>query len=79
MPAVMKQYRVWSTRQRFVSAALNRLTVTDLTDILVMIADLDALAKGQRYGDVWLEIEKLSLRFCGVASQSTLTNNSLYG
>ena len=79
MNTVLKQHRVWSTKQRFVSAALNRLNVSDISAILEQIATLDALAKGQRQGDIWLEIEKLSLRFCGVASQSILTNNSLYG
>jgi len=79
MNLVLKQHRVWSTKQRFVSAALNRLNVGDISTILEQIAALDALAKGQRQGDIWLEIEKLSLRFCGVASQSTLTNNSYYG
>ena len=79
MNSVLKQHRVWSTKQRFVSAALNRLNVSDISAILEQIATLDMLAKGQRQGDIWLEIEKLSLRFCGVASQSTLTNNSLYG
>ena len=79
MSAVLKKHRVWSTKHRFVSAALNRLKVVDISSILEQIATLDALAKGQQQGDVWLEIEKLSLCFCGVASPSTLTNNSNYG
>lgn len=77
--AVMKQNRVWSTRQRFVSAALNRLNENDLKMLLQRIAMLDAMAKGQRYGDIWHELEKLCLSYCGIATQPSVTNNSVYG
>ena len=70
MGVVMKKHRIWSTRQRFISAALHRLNVRTLTGILHRIAELDAIAKGQRQGDIWHEIEKLCLRYCncGIAT-----------
>ena len=77
--AVMKQHRVWSTRQRFVSAALNRLNEHSLKGLLQRIAILDAIAKGQRHGNIWHELEKLCLSYCGVATIPAVTNNSLYG
>ncbi len=77
--AVMKQHRVWSNRQRFVSAALNRLDKTSLSDILARIAQLDAMAKGQRQGDIWHELEKLCLRYCGIETLPIVANNSSYG
>ncbi len=76
IPSVMKQYRVWSTRQRFVSAALNRLNNQALRDILSRIALLDAMAKGQRQGDIWHELEKLCLSYCGIATLPAVANNS---
>lgn len=76
---VMKQNRVWSTRQRFVSAALNRLNDQALREILYRISLLDAIAKGQRQGEIWHELEKLCLSYCGIATLPAVANNSLYG
>ena len=73
--AVMQKNRIWSNRQRFVSAALHRLDQTDLTNILSQIAQLDAMAKGQQYGDIWHELEKLCFSFCAIETLSLVENN----
>jgi len=75
---VMKQYRVWSSRQRFVSAALQRLNEQKLKIILSRITFLDAIAKGQRHGEIWHEVEKLCLSYCGIETLPIVTNNSNY-
>lgn len=63
---VMREYRVWSNRQRMVSSALKRLSSNQLSRAIQKVADLDVIVKGQRYGDAWFEIEKLCLYLCGV-------------
>lgn len=76
--SVMQKNRVWSTRQRFVGAALNRLSRQDLIEILQRIVQLDAIAKGQQPGDIWHELEKLCLRFCAIETLPLVENNNSY-
>jgi DNA polymerase-3 subunit delta len=78
LSSVMQKNRVWSTRQRFVSAALNRLGSEELTDLLQRIVQLDAMAKGQRYGDIWHELEKLCLSYCAIETFPVVENNYSY-
>ena len=75
---VMQQFRVWSSRQRFISAALQRHDVNKLKVLLSRLAHLDEIAKGQRHGDVWHELEKLCLSYCGIETIPIVTNNSVY-
>jgi len=63
---VMREYRVWSNRQRMVSSALKRLSNNQLARAVQKVAELDLVVKGQRYGDAWFEIEKLCLYLCGI-------------
>ncbi len=63
---VMQQYRVWSNRQRMVSSALHRLSVSQLQRCLQQILHVDAIGKGQQSGDAWHELEKLCLSLCGI-------------
>ena len=63
---VMREYHIWSNRQRMVSSALKRLSSSQLSRAIEKVAELDITAKGQRKGDVWFEIEKLCLYLCGV-------------
>jgi len=76
--SVFQENRVWSNRQRFVGSALNRLNQEKLLTILTHLLTIDAIAKGQHYGDIWHEIEKLCLRYCGLDTHSTLLNNKIY-
>ena len=63
---VMREYRVWSNRQRMVSSALKRLSNAQIARSVQKVAELDLVVKGQRYGDAWFEIEKLCLYLCGI-------------
>lgn len=63
---VMREYRIWSNRQRVVSSALKRLTSEQLETAMQAVANLDLIAKGQKAGDSWFEIEKLCLYLCGI-------------
>lgn len=72
---VMQQYRVWSSRQRFVSSALHRLSYQKLLSILSALMTIDAIVKGQQHGNVWHELEKLCLVYCGLETFSELIDN----
>lgn len=66
---LFKQHRVWSRRERIVSAALDRLTPKTCSFLLERAAHLDQSVKGQRYldvGDVWFQIEQIGTVICGV-------------
>ena len=63
---VMREYRVWSNRQRMISSALKRLSNAQFARAVKKVTELDLIVKGQRYGDAWFEIEKLCLYLCGV-------------
>lgn len=67
---VMREYRVWSNRQRMVSSALKRLSCKQLSRALQKVAELDLVVKGQRYADAWFEVEKLCLYLCGIDTLS---------
>ena len=75
MNSVLQQNRVWSSRQRFVSSALHRLSYEKLLTILVSLMTVDAIAKGQRAGNIWHELEKLCSVYCGLETFSELIDN----
>ena len=65
---VFRRHRVWSSRQRQVSAALRRHGYAGWRAMLRQVARLDRIMKGREKGDsrdVWFDIERLSLRICG--------------
>jgi DNA polymerase-3 subunit delta len=67
--SAFKQLRIWSSRETFVSQALNRLNAGDCDRLLVQAAHLDQTVKGQRYkevGPIWHQIEALCAALCGV-------------
>ncbi len=53
---VVREYRVWSSRTRLVSQALNRLPVKVWQRLVGRCAHLDKLSKGQTSGNVWDEL-----------------------
>ena len=67
--ALFKQNRVWSKREPFVNAALQRFDAAQWQDLLIQAAYLDQTVKGQRYkepGDNWYQIEQLCAGICGM-------------
>ncbi|NOZ10777.1 MAG: DNA polymerase III subunit delta [Gammaproteobacteria bacterium] len=63
---VFKTHRVWSQRAPKVGAALSRLSASAWLGMIQWLARLDRVLKGRRGGDIWLELERLSLRLCGL-------------
>jgi DNA polymerase-3 subunit delta len=65
---VFARYRIWSSRQPFVAAAVRRHGYPGWRGILRKVARLDQIMKGRASGegrDVWFDIERLSLQICG--------------
>lgn len=63
---VLKAHRVWSQRAPKVGAALSRFSASTWLGMIQWVARLDRVLKGRRGGDIWLELERFSLRLCGL-------------
>lgn len=61
-----RQNGVWSSREAIVSSAIRRIGHDGCYNLLRKVGKLDQLVKGQRKGDVWLELEKLIVALNGV-------------
>jgi DNA polymerase-3 subunit delta len=59
---LMRDARVWETRQGLVERALDRVKADVLEAALVQCAQLDRMIKGLGSGDVWDELLQLGLR-----------------
>lgn len=78
--AAFKTFRIWSSREQVVAAALDRLSGARWLELLVCAAHLDQSVKGQRYeevGPVWHQIENLCAAICGIQmnNQATVVNH----
>ena len=60
---VFKNNQIWDKRKQLVSNALNRLSDSDLTGILVLSAKADRQIKGQQSGDAWETLRAICLMF----------------
>lgn len=63
-PGIFKELRIWESRQQPIRAAAKRLGANAVNRSLSKLADLDCIAKGQRPGDFWQELERFILEFC---------------
>lgn len=61
LPALMRELRVWESRQGLVQRALVRLSEARLVAALKQAAALDRMIKGLSRGDVWDELLQLGL------------------
>jgi len=59
---LMREARVWESRQSLVQRALDRLDEATLESALLKVAELDRMTKGLAWGDVWDEFLQLGLR-----------------
>ncbi|SJM95966.1 DNA polymerase III, delta subunit [Crenothrix polyspora] len=63
---VFRNNQIWDKRQALVSAALNRLSFSDLNAIIVLSASADREIKGQQAGDAWATLRAICLLFASV-------------
>ncbi len=61
---LLRENRVPSSRQNMVSAALRRLKIEQLHQILIHSAKVDRVIKGLSRGAIWDELVQLGSRFC---------------
>lgn len=59
---LMREARVWESRQALVERALRRVGEDILKQALIQAAELDRMTKGLAAGDVWDELLQLGLR-----------------
>ncbi len=64
---VFKNNQIWDKRQQLVSDALNRLTDSDLNNILTLSAKADRQIKGQQPGEPWETLLAVCLMFASSA------------
>lgn len=60
---LMKEARIWGSRQQIVMKAVRRFTPKSLKLALLHAANIDRISKGIAKGDIWDEIMQLGLRF----------------
>ncbi len=63
---VFKNNQIWDKRQQLVSDALNRLSGSNLNNILVLSAKADRQIKGRQQGDPWETLLAVCLMFASV-------------
>lgn len=58
------EHGIWQNQQALIQSTLNRLNALKLENLMVGLAQLDKIIKGQAQGDAWLEFEKWTMKFC---------------
>jgi DNA polymerase-3 subunit delta len=59
--SIMREVGVWEARQSLVERALDKVTLTALTQALHLAATTDRLIKGWEQGDIWATLQRLAL------------------
>ncbi len=62
---VMEKYRIWQSRRRLVTRALERFKLDELSALLAYANFIDTLIKGARAGDPWDALEILIVNATG--------------
>jgi DNA polymerase-3 subunit delta len=64
---VFKNYRIWATRQAAIAHAINKhRTPRQWQKFLQKTVEIERIIKGMKTGNVWDELQQLSLRVAGV-------------
>ena len=72
LPTLMKQQRVWDSRQAMVSKALKQFPAASLASALRLVSRADRAAKGLLREDAWLMLKQLGLALMGRADLKQL-------
>jgi DNA polymerase III subunit delta len=76
LPALMRENRVWDSRQSLVTRALKRLSTNELASALRETSRIDRASKGLLREDAWAMLKQLGLSLMG---KSILRNEFGYG
>lgn len=63
---IFRNNQIWDKRKQLVNNALNRLSESDLNNILVLSATADRQIKGQQQGDAWETLLAICLAFASI-------------
>ena len=63
-PADYRKQGIWQNQQAAIQGAINRLSAQQLESLLMQMAVLDRIIKGQASGDAWLAMEQWLVTFC---------------
>ena len=72
---VMEKYRIWQSRRRLVTRALERFKLDELSALLAYANFIDTLIKGARAGDPWDALEILIVNATGHTNFRALLAN----
>ncbi|MGR9107554.1 MAG: DNA polymerase III subunit delta [Gammaproteobacteria bacterium] len=70
---LFRDHRIWENRKPLVDAALSRLGLHEVQDLLGRCAEIDLIGKGLADGDVWEHLWLLSLAIAGEPDSMTAT------
>jgi DNA polymerase-3 subunit delta len=65
--SLFSKYRIWEKRQPAVRRFLQQHSVASCWNLLSQSAQIDRLIKGARPGNIWSELQQLTLRIAGTA------------
>jgi DNA polymerase-3 subunit delta len=68
MAALLREARVWGSRQEAIQGAAKRVDAAQVRDALLHAAEIDKAVKGLKDRDVWDELLQLGLRFARPAA-----------
>lgn len=68
LPALLREHKVWESRQALVTRALKRLRAADLAAALVEASRVDRASKGLLREDAWALLKQLGLGLMGRAA-----------
>lgn len=63
-PADYRRQGIWQNQQAAIQSAINRLSIVQLEQLILGMALLDRIIKGQAVGDAWLAMEQWLVEFC---------------
>ena len=59
-----RKHGIWQNQQTLIQNTINRLSLPKIHELLVGIAQLDRICKGQAAGDAWLSMEQWCVDYC---------------
>ena len=63
-PADYRKQGIWQSQQAGIQSAINRLSTIKLEQLIMGMALLDRIIRGQASGDAWLAMEQWLVEFC---------------
>jgi DNA polymerase III subunit delta len=69
--AAMRQTNVWEKRKPLITRAINRLSLTEISRLLVECVQADKIIKGLSQGDPWIALLQVSEGLAGIRNRAS--------